>query len=125
VLCAISDLGVEVAVDDFGTGHASISRLHQFPIREVKVDRSFVTPTDQRTRTYLTAIVRFGQSLGLRVVAEGIEDRPTIEYLRELGCDLVQGYEIARPLPAGEVHDWLTRNTPRPTMGSTSPQLAA
>ena len=105
VLRAISDLGVEVAVDDFGTGHASISRLHQLPIREVKIDRSFVTPTDARTRNYLTAIVRFGQSLGLRVVAEGIEDRPTVEYLRELGCDLVQGYQIARPLPAEQLHD--------------------
>src|SRR5207302_10105765 len=61
VLAAIDRLGVEIAVDDFGTGHASISRLHQFPIREVKIDRSFVTPTDQRTRAYLTAMVQFGQ----------------------------------------------------------------
>lgn len=125
VLCAISDLGVEVAVDDFGTGHASISRLHQFPIREVKVDRSFVTPSDPRTRNYLTAIVRFGQSLGLRVVAEGIEDQPTIAYLRELGCDLVQGYQIAKPLAADQVHDWLTRNTARQMIGSQPEQLVA
>ena len=118
VLRAISDLGVEVAVDDFGTGHASISRLHQLPIREVKLDSSFVTPTDARTRNYLTAIVGLGQRLGLRVVAEGIEDRPTVEYLRELGCDLVQGYQIARPLPAEEVHDWLKRNTEARKMGS-------
>ena len=118
VLRALSDLGVEVAVDDFGTGHASISRLHQFPIREVKIDRSFVTPTDPRTRNYLTAIVRFGQSLGLRVVAEGIEDQPTVEYLGELGCDLVQGYQIARPLAADQVQDWLKRNTAARKMGS-------
>lgn len=117
-LRAISDLGVEVAVDDFGTGHASISRLHQLPIREVKIDRSFVTPTDARTRNYLTAIVRLGQSLGLRVVAEGIEDRPTVEYLRELGCDLVQGYQIATPLPVDQLHDWLKRNTEARKMGS-------
>jgi EAL domain-containing protein (putative c-di-GMP-specific phosphodiesterase class I) len=111
VLRTISDLGVQISLDDFGTGHASISRLHRFPIDEVKIDRSFVTPADDRTRTYLTAMVHFGQSLGFRVVAEGVEDEQTLTYLRELGCDVAQGYQIARPAPAGQVSDWLLDTT--------------
>jgi EAL domain-containing protein (putative c-di-GMP-specific phosphodiesterase class I) len=112
VLDAINKLGVEIAVDDFGTGHASISRLHKFPIREVKIDRSFVIPTDRRTRSYLTAMVRFGRSLGLRVVAEGVEDAPTLTYLADLSCDLAQGYHIAKPIAASQVQDWLVQNSP-------------
>ena len=110
VLSEISELGVQIAVDDFGTGHASISRLHQFPIDEVKVDRSFVTPTDARTRSYLRAIVGFGQNLGLRVVAEGVEDGRTLAFLGDMGCDIAQGYHIGRPLPAGQIQDWLSAN---------------
>jgi EAL domain-containing protein (putative c-di-GMP-specific phosphodiesterase class I) len=111
VLTEISELGVEIAVDDFGTGHASISRLRQFPIDEVKIDRSFVTPNDPRTRSYLRAIIRFTQGLGLRVVAEGIEEEETLTFLRELECDVAQGYHIGRPLPAGQIQDWLSANT--------------
>jgi EAL domain-containing protein (putative c-di-GMP-specific phosphodiesterase class I) len=111
VLNEIAELGVQIAVDDFGTGHASISRLHQFPIDEVKIDRSFVTPTDPRTRSYLKAIIRFTQSLGLRVVAEGIEEAWTLTFLRDLECDVAQGYHIGRPLPAAQIQDWLSDNT--------------
>jgi EAL domain-containing protein (putative c-di-GMP-specific phosphodiesterase class I) len=111
VLTDISALGVQIAVDDFGTGHASISRLHQFPIDEVKIDRSFVIPTDSRTRTYLKAIIRFTQALGVRVVAEGIEEEWTLTFLRDLSCDVAQGYHIGRPLPAGQSQDWLSDNT--------------
>jgi EAL domain-containing protein (putative c-di-GMP-specific phosphodiesterase class I) len=107
VLTAIAELGVEVSVDDFGTGHASISRLHQLPIREVKIDRSFVTPADRRTRAYLTAMVRFAQSLGLRTVAEGVEDESTLVYLQALDCDLAQGYHITKPLPVDGIDEWL------------------
>jgi EAL domain-containing protein (putative c-di-GMP-specific phosphodiesterase class I) len=107
VVSAIRALGVEVAVDDFGTGHASISRLHDLAIDELKVDRSFVLRTDERSRAYLAAIVRFGQSLGLRVVAEGVEDAHTLDFLRELGCDSVQGYHISRPLEADAFDQWV------------------
>lgn len=114
VLTAIADLGVAVSVDDFGTGYASISRLHQLPINEIKVDRSFVTPTDERTRSYLTAIVRFGQSLGLRVVAEGVEDAPTLDFIAALGCQLIQGYHVSRPLNAEQIDRWLHPDPPLP-----------
>ena len=111
VLTDISSLGVQIAVDDFGTGYASISRLHQFPIDEVKIDRSFVIPTDSRTRTYLKAIIRFTQALEVRVVAEGIEEECTLTFLRDLSCDVAQGYHVGRPLPAGQIQDWLSNNT--------------
>jgi EAL domain-containing protein (putative c-di-GMP-specific phosphodiesterase class I) len=113
-LTAVRQLGVEIAIDDFGTGHASISRLHRFPVQELKIDRSFVTPVDERTRSYLTAMVRFGQGLGLRVVAEGVEDAPTLAYLELLSCDLAQGYHIARPLATEQVQVWLAEHQPIP-----------
>lgn len=82
---------------------------------EVKVDRSFATLTDQRTRSYLSAIVHFGRSLGLRVVAEGVQDAATLDFLVALDCDLVQGYHISRPINAEEIDRWLHSNTPPQT----------
>jgi EAL domain-containing protein (putative c-di-GMP-specific phosphodiesterase class I) len=108
VLTAIDHMGIDIAVDDFGTGHASISRLHRLPVTEVKIDRSFVSDTQQRSRTYLAAIVAFGRSLGLRVVAEGVEDDDTLAILTTLDCELAQGYLISRPLEPVAMTDWLT-----------------
>jgi len=105
----LNELGIEVAVDDFGTGHASIARLRQLPVAEVKIDRAFVGPGDERTRAYLAAMVRFCQALGLRTVAEGAEDAATLMFLRSLGCDLVQGFHLSRPLPADEIPLWRSR----------------
>lgn len=107
VLTAITQLGVEVAVDDFGTGHASIARLHALPVTEIKIDRSFMRP-DHRSRSYVEAIASFGRSLGLRVVAEGVEDDSTLSLLAVAGCDLAQGYAISRPLPGDELRTWLS-----------------
>jgi EAL domain-containing protein (putative c-di-GMP-specific phosphodiesterase class I) len=113
VVNAIADLAVEVAVDDFGTGHASISRLHQLPVREVKIDRSFVSSTDDRSRSYVAAIVRFVSDLGLRVVAEGVEDLETMRFLEALECDLVQGYHVSRPLEPDGLAIWLGEHDPQ------------
>jgi EAL domain-containing protein (putative c-di-GMP-specific phosphodiesterase class I) len=99
VLVALHEMAIDIAVDDFGTGHASIARLRSLPVTEMKIDRSFLADTDQRSRGYLSAIIGFGRSLGLRVVAEGVEDRETLAILTALGCDLAQGYVISRPLP--------------------------
>lgn len=109
VLEAITRLGVEVSVDDFGTGYASIARLWAFPISEVKIDRSFVRLDDDGRRDYLTAIIKFCQNLGLRVVAEGVEDAATLLHLRQISCDLAQGFHIARPLPPAEIERWRQR----------------
>jgi EAL domain-containing protein (putative c-di-GMP-specific phosphodiesterase class I) len=112
VLTALNEMGIDIAVDDFGTGHASISRLHGLPVSEVKIDRSFVSDTQQRARTYLMAMVSFGLSLGLRVVAEGVEDAETLAFLAALHCDLAQGYLISRPLEPAAMTLWLTATHP-------------
>jgi EAL domain-containing protein (putative c-di-GMP-specific phosphodiesterase class I) len=132
VLARLDQMGIDIAVDDFGTGHASISRLHRLPVSEVKIDRSFVSDTRQRSRTYLAAMVGFGRSLGLRIVAEGVEDADTLAFLSTLGCDLAQGYFIARPLESAAMTRWLTAAlqrdsitpapTDRPTPQSDRPQ---
>jgi EAL domain-containing protein (putative c-di-GMP-specific phosphodiesterase class I) len=113
VLTALDEMGIDIALDDFGTGHGSISRLHGLGVfAEVKIDRSFVSDTRQRSRTYLMAMVGFGLSLGLRVVAEGVEDPETLAILTALNCDLAQGYLISRPLEPAAMTVWLTTAHP-------------
>jgi EAL domain-containing protein (putative c-di-GMP-specific phosphodiesterase class I) len=114
VLTALDHMGIDIAVDDFGTGHASISRLHGLPVTEVKIDRSFVSDTQPRARTYLAAMVAFGRSLGLRVVAEGVEDAETLTILTTLNCDLAQGYLISRPLEPAAMTLWLITDDSSP-----------
>lgn len=107
VLRALRELGVELSIDDFGTGHSSLVRLAEFPISELKIDRSFVLGMRDSDRPIVSTAVGLGKSLGLRVVAEGVEDRATLDALERLGCDLAQGYFISRPLPALEFAGWL------------------
>ena len=107
----ISALGVSVAVDDFGTGYSSLSYLHQLPVDEVKIDNDFVrTMThDRRADGIVRSIIDLGRNLGIRVVAEGVETEAMWTHLRELGCDLAQGYYVARPMDAGELAAWADR----------------
>lgn len=108
VLDALDQMGIDIALDDFGTGYASISRLHQLPVfSELKIDRSFVSDTRTRSLAYLGAMVAFGGSLGLRVVAEGVQDDRTLKHLAGMGCDLAQGYVISRPLEPAAMSRWL------------------
>jgi EAL domain-containing protein (putative c-di-GMP-specific phosphodiesterase class I) len=102
-------LGVGLSLDDFGTGYSSLSRLAQLPIDELKIDRSFMRDlvTDTGTRAIVTAVVRVGQSLNLAVVAEGVETDAQRALLVELGCDAIQGFFYARPLPATAFGRWL------------------
>jgi EAL domain-containing protein (putative c-di-GMP-specific phosphodiesterase class I) len=118
VLSAIDQMGIDVAVDDFGTGHSSIARLHGLAVfSELKIDRSFVSDTKERSRTYVKAMVAFGQSLGLRVVAEGVEDEETLLVLADLDCDLAQGYFISRPLEPAAMTHWLLTHPLHPIPG--------
>ncbi len=100
--------GVRFAIDDFGTGHSSLAQLHALPVDELKIDRGFVSNLDHSTSNL--AIVRttieLGHSLGLKVVAEGIETPEVWAALLRLGCDLAQGYYISRPMPAASVSAW-------------------
>jgi diguanylate cyclase (GGDEF)-like protein len=122
----LRELGVGVAIDDFGTGYASIGYLTTLPITSVKIDRSFVS--DMFSDPAAAAVVNFslglGQQLGLEVVAEGIEDEPTLEELRRLGCTTGQGYFISRPLGATEFLHWLLAwSTRHLTPADIAPEL--
>ena len=98
---ALRRLGTHLSIDDFGTGYSSFRYLRVLPVSELKVDRSFVTNLleDERDEVIVRSTIDLGHNLGLRVVAEGVEDMATLDRLRLLGCDLVQGYGIARPMP--------------------------
>lgn len=122
-LAAIKKLGVRVAVDDFGTGYSSLSYLNQLPLDEVKIDRSFISRLvrDPQTSSIVRAAVDLSHGLGLDAVAEGVEDEATLERLVLLGCDRVQGYFIARPMPADAVLPWLQRYVPAPPTVATPP----
>jgi EAL domain-containing protein (putative c-di-GMP-specific phosphodiesterase class I) len=103
VLRSLRDLGVQLSIDDFGTGYSSLAYLHRLPVSELKIDRTFVAGADHRpgARALLRTIVELGRSLDLCVTAEGVERAEELALLVELGCDVAQGYLIARPLDPG------------------------
>ncbi len=105
LLNRLGDLGVGIAIDDFGTGYSSLSYLRRFPIDVLKIDRSFVAGLgrDDEDSAIVAAIVQMARTLGLTVVAEGVERPEQLERLRELDCDRAQGRLIAEPMPADEV----------------------
>jgi diguanylate cyclase (GGDEF)-like protein/PAS domain S-box-containing protein len=106
VLARLRSIGVRIAIDDFGTGYSSLAQLHDLPVTEVKIDRSFVQ--DRQTgRGLVAAIVGMAHGLGLRVVAEGAETADQLDAVRQLRCDRVQGFFIARPQPESEFAKWL------------------
>lgn len=105
MLHALGDIGVRLAVDDFGTGHSSLAYLKRFPIDTLKLDYSFVqdVDSDEGAAAIATAIIALGRSLNLRVVAEGVETQAQASFMREQGCHLGQGFLFHRPLPADQV----------------------
>jgi EAL domain-containing protein (putative c-di-GMP-specific phosphodiesterase class I) len=98
----LKSIGATIAVDDFGTGHSSLSYLRRFDVDHLKIDRSFVAGigNESSDETIVKAIIAMGHSLGLTVVAEGVENREQYEFLRDHGCDRVQGYFFSRPVDA-------------------------
>jgi diguanylate cyclase (GGDEF)-like protein len=95
--------GIRFAIDDFGTGHSSLSQLSVLPVDELKIDRSFMSPADPSAVTIVTSTIELGHSMGLKVVAEGVEDPAAWNLLRRLGCDFAQGYLISPPLAPAQV----------------------
>jgi diguanylate cyclase (GGDEF)-like protein len=109
VLFKLRALGVQLSLDDFGTGAASLTYLGRLPVDELKVDRAFVSRlrSDPRDAAVVRAVVQLGRQLDLRVVAEGVEDEETARRLRALGADALQGHHLCEPLPATELERWL------------------
>ncbi len=109
VLEELHEMGVRISIDDFGTGYSSLAYLKELPVDEVKVDRSFVMDmmTNRRDSCIVQAVIDLGHNLGLEVVAEGVEDRASLEQLASWGCDSAQGYYFSRPLPPTDFAAWL------------------
>jgi diguanylate cyclase (GGDEF)-like protein len=109
VLTHLSERGIRLSIDDFGTGFSSMSYLKRLPVDELKVDRSFVTEmtTQCADRVLVRSVVELGHNLGLHVVAEGVETAETLNALADLGCDIAQGYHLGRPMPREEIDAWL------------------
>ncbi len=109
-LVQLADLGVRLSIDDFGTGHSSLAYLHRLPVHELKIDRAFVADlTSASNGAIVRASIDIARALGLRVVAEGVEDQDTWDRLAALGCTLAQGYHLSRPVPADELVAWTDR----------------
>ena len=108
-LTRLKELGVRIAVDDFGTGHSSLAYLRQFPVDALKIDRSFVSEADgsRESMALIETFIRLGQALGLETVAEGIEQRPQLRHLQDEKCDSGQGFLLGRPLAAVAIDDLL------------------
>ena len=107
VLDRLRELGVRLAIDDFGTGYSSLSHLRQFRVDELKVDRSFVQGLgrDEDDASIVVAVANLAHSLGLAVVAEGVETAEQVRRVRLIGCDLAQGYFFARPEPPSRIQE--------------------
>jgi diguanylate cyclase (GGDEF)-like protein len=109
VLGRLDRMGVQVAIDDFGTGYSSMAHLKSLPVHELKVDRSFVMhmTSSASDAVIVQTTIDLGRNLGLRVVAEGVEDAATWQELEALGCNAIQGYYVSRPIPAEDLTSWL------------------
>jgi diguanylate cyclase (GGDEF)-like protein len=109
LLREIREIGVRVAIDDFGTGYSSLTYLHDFPLNALKIDRNFVQGVESNDRggPIANMIVGLGKTLGLDVIAEGVETEAQLDYLRNQGCDIAQGYLYARPEAPDDLTPWL------------------
>lgn len=114
-VAAIAQMGCGVDLDDFGTGHASITSIRRFQVRRIKIDRSFVTRLDEdrEQQKIVSAILSMAERLGMETLAEGVETAGEHTMLAQLGCGHVQGFGIARPMPMEETTDWIKRHLAR------------
>ncbi len=109
VLDRLHGLGIHLSIDDYGTGYSSLSYIVRLPVDELKIDRSFVMrmSSDPTTSTIVRSTIELGHNLGLKVVAEGVEDEAGLKLLKQLGCDQAQGYFMSPPLSAQRLEEWL------------------
>jgi predicted signal transduction protein with EAL and GGDEF domain len=109
VMAGLRRLGVRLSIDDYGPGYSSLSYLRALPVDELKLDRSFVATltSDERSAAIVRSTLQLSRDLGMTMVVEGVEDAATLRSLRVWGCDIAQGYHIARPMPGAAVVPWL------------------
>lgn len=119
-LRALAEMGIDISIDDFGTGHSSLSYIHRLPIKTLKIDRSFVMrlTNSNESKAIVRAIVAMARSLELKVIAEGVETQEQLEAVALAGCDVVQGYLFARPLDLSAVKELLVREPNRVLISS-------
>ncbi len=112
-LSRLNNMGIHLSIDDFGTGYSSLSYLQKLPINTIKIDKSFVIDMikSQDSAVIVHSTIELAHNLGLKVVAEGVENRETLDKLAAFGCDLAQGYYISYPIPANNFLDWLDKST--------------
>jgi len=108
ILTRLRMKGIQLSIDDFGTGHSSLTQLYRVPFTELKIDRSFVMKMahDKEAQGIVKMCIKLAHELKMLVVAEGVEDKATLELLQYLECDIVQGYYFAKPMPAEEILNW-------------------
>jgi EAL domain-containing protein (putative c-di-GMP-specific phosphodiesterase class I) len=116
VLERIASLGITISIDDFGTGYSSLGYLQRLPVTELKIDRSFVMrmDLDEADRAIVDSTIDLAHRLGITVVAEGVETASTLQFLAEAGCDVAQGFHIARPMPEPKLRTWLESHRTSP-----------
>ena len=107
-LVKLTGLQIIISIDDFGTGYSSLQYLHKLPISLVKIDQSFIRrlPTDKGAISILEAAVMLSHKMGIKAIAEGVENKEVYDFLRNIGCDLAQGFLISRPLSAANFAKW-------------------
>jgi EAL domain-containing protein (putative c-di-GMP-specific phosphodiesterase class I) len=118
--------GVEICIDDFGTGYSSLAYLAELPVSEVKIDRSFVSrmSAGSSETIIVNSTIDLAHHLGLRTIAEGVEDLALLPDLEALGCDAVQGFGIGRPMPGGAATEWLINAASEKQAGRTLRSVA-
>jgi diguanylate cyclase (GGDEF)-like protein len=114
VLECLREIGVHISMDDFGTGHSSLAQLRNIPLHELKIDKSFVIPLidDAKSEAIVDSTVKLAHSMGLKVVAEGVEDAATLRKISQLGCEQAQGYFLSKPVAATEFLAWIESYKP-------------
>lgn len=114
VLQDLSRLGVDLSIDDFGSGYSSLQYLKRLPVQNIKIDREFVTDigAEHGDTRIVEAVTQLGHSFGLTVIAEGVEDAASLDVLRQLGCDMAQGFHLSRPIPLDALSELLPHQLP-------------
>jgi EAL domain-containing protein (putative c-di-GMP-specific phosphodiesterase class I) len=124
-LKSLQDFGVSIALDDFGSGYSSLGTLSSFAFNKIKLDKSFLNwkrPTVQ-AEAIVGALLKIGQKLGMKILAEGVETEAQLEFLKSEGCDYMQGYLLGKPMPADQISAWMSDFVERNPLRSGSPTL--